>query len=120
MLRTLLYAKLHKAKITQVDLEYEGSMEIDEELLSAAGILINEQIHVYNLDNGARFTTYAIPAPAGSRKISANGACAHLVKPGQRVIICVYGIFEVTAIKDFIPKILFLDEKNDYICANSK
>jgi len=114
MNRTFLYAKLHQAKVTHADLHYEGSFAIDEEILEASTILENEQIHIYNLNNASRFTTYAIKAPRGSRIMGANGACAHLVKPGDRVIICAYAAMEISQYQTFEPKILFLDEKNNY------
>ncbi len=114
MQKTFLYAKLHQARITHADLDYEGSMAIDEELLQAASILEYEQIQVYNLDNAARFTTYAIRARQGSRIIGANGACAHLVKPGHRVIICSYAMMEMHEWQKFTPIVLFMDEENNY------
>lgn len=114
MQKTFLHAKLHQARITHADVNYEGSMAIDEELLAAAGILENEQIQVYNIDNAARFTTYAIRAPHGSRKIASNGACAHLAKPGHRVIICAYAVLESHEWQNFSPKILLLDEQNEF------
>lgn len=114
MLRTFLISKLHQARITHADLEYEGSCGIDSEILEAAGILENEVVHIYNIDNGSRFSTYAIREPAKSRTIKANGACAHLVSPGDRVIICVYASLTEEEWKAHQPTILFLDEKNDF------
>lgn len=114
MKRTFLYAKLHRARITQADLNYEGSCSIDEELLIQSGIKENEQIHILNVSNGNRFVTYAIKAPYGSRKICANGACAHLVNPGDIVIICSYAELDAAEIETFKPVILLLDEKNNY------
>lgn len=115
MNRTFLYAKLHQARVTHADLHYEGSFAIDEEILEASTILENEQIHVYNIDNASRFTTYAIKAERGSRIMGANGACAHLVKPGNRVIICAYATMALSEYHTLKPMILFLDEKNNYI-----
>lgn len=114
MKRIFLHAKLHQAMVTQADLNYEGSFSIDAELLDASGIYENEQIHVLNITNGARFVTYAITAPKYSRTMGANGACARLVAPGDRVIICAYAELETTEIKNFEPKVLFLDEHNNY------
>lgn len=118
MKRTFLLSKLHGAKVTGADLHYEGSFGIDQELLDAAGILINEQVNVYNIDNGMRFTTYAIPAPKGSRTMCANGACAHLVSAGHRVIICTYAELDEKEYIHHIPKVLLLDENNNYIIKN--
>lgn len=114
MRRHFLLAKLHQARITSADLEYEGSFGIDKELLEAAGILENEVVHIYNIDQGTRFSTYAIPEPRGSRCMQANGACAHLVKPGDRVIICVYAEMEKHEWMTHKPTVLFLDEHNNY------
>lgn len=114
MKRTFLYAKLHQARVTHADPDYEGSFAIDEEILEASSILKNEQIHVYNIDNANRFTTYAIQAPRGSRMMGANGACAHLVRPGDRVIICSFAVMEENEWKTFQPKILFLDKNNNF------
>jgi aspartate 1-decarboxylase len=114
MKRTFLYAKLHQARVTHADPDYEGSFAIDAEILEASAILQNEQIHVYNIDNANRFVTYAIRAPRGSKLMGANGACAHLVSPGDRVIICSYAEMEELEWKNHTPKVLFLDENNNF------
>jgi aspartate 1-decarboxylase len=114
MKRTFLYAKLHQARVTQADPDYEGSFAIDADILEASSILENEQIHVYNIDNANRFVTYAIRAPRGSKTMSANGACAHLVKLGDRVIICAFAEMEKQEWEVFKPTILFLDKNNHY------
>ena len=85
---TMLKAKLHQARVTHAELEYEGSCAIDGDLMDMAGILEYEQIQIYNIDNGERFETYAIRGEAGSKIISVNGAAAHKAQPGHRVIIC--------------------------------
>lgn len=120
MKRTFLFAKLHQATVTQADLNYEGSFGIDQELLDMSGILENEQIHVLNITRGTRFVTYAIKAPYGSRTMCANGACAHLVAVGDRVIICSYAELASNEIADFSPKVLFLDEQNNYRIKDQK
>jgi aspartate 1-decarboxylase len=107
MKRTFLFAKLHQARVTSADPDYEGSFAIDEEILEASTILENEQIHVYNIDNANRFITYAIRAPRGSKTMGANGACAHLVTTGDRVIICSFATMEEKEWKVFQPKILY-------------
>lgn len=114
MKRTLLYAKLHKACVTHADMNYEGSFAIDEEILEAAGILENEQIQIYNINNAARFTTYSIRAERGSKIMGANGACARLVTPGDRVIICSYADMDEDEWKEFKPTVIYLDEKNNF------
>lgn len=109
---TLLKAKLHRACVTHAELDYEGSCAIDSNLLDSAGILEYEQIQVYNVTNGERFTTYAIRAQAGSRVISVNGAAAHKARVGDRVIICSYAGLDTAAARKHKPKLLYLDEGN--------
>ena len=109
---TLLKAKLHQARVTHSELEYEGSCAIDSDLLNEAGIHEYEQIHIYNLNNGERFTTYAIRAQAGSRVISINGAAAHKAEPGDRVIICAYAELAQHEVTNFKPNLVYLDEHN--------
>ena len=110
---TLLKAKLHQARVTHAELEYEGSCAIDADLLNAAGIHEYEQIHIYNLNNGERFTTYAIRATAGSRIISINGAAAHKADPGDRVIICAYAELAQHEVANFKPRLVYLDADNN-------
>ena len=112
MQQTLLKAKLHRARVTHAELEYEGSCAIDEDLLKAAGIHEYEQIQVYNINNGERFTTYAIRAAAGSAVVSVNGAAAHKAKPGDRVIICAYAMVNQQELASFRPTLVYLDENN--------
>lgn len=109
---TLLKCKLHRACVTHAELEYEGSCAIDEELLDVAGIREYEQIQIYNLANGERFTTYAIRAEAGSRVISVNGAAAHRASPGDRVIICAYATMDEAEADVFEPSLVYLNESN--------
>jgi aspartate 1-decarboxylase len=109
---TLLKCKLHRACVTHAELEYEGSCAIDEELLDIAGIREYEQIQVYNLANGERFTTYAIRAEAGSCVISVNGAAAHKASPGNRIIICAYAAMSEAEADAFEPSLVYLNEHN--------
>ena len=109
---TLLKAKLHKAAVTHSELSYEGSCAIDSALLDTAGILEYEQIQIYNLNNGERFTTYAIRAEAGSGVISVNGAAAHKAAPGDRVIICAYARLTEHEAANFKPTMVYLNENN--------
>lgn len=109
---TLLKAKLHQARVTHSELEYEGSCAIDSDLLDAAGIREYEQIHIYNLANGERFVTYAIRAEAGSGVISVNGAAAHKASPTDRIIIASYTQLSEQEVKSFKPTLVYLDEKN--------
>lgn len=114
MQRTLLKSKLHQAKVTQADLHYEGSFSIDAEIMQACNIVMHEQIHIYNITNGQRFVTYAIPAPSGSRIMCANGACARLTAVGDRVIICTYVQLQENQLAFFKPIIALLNQNNDY------
>src|SRR6056297_3583029 len=108
----MLKAKIHRATVTQAELDYEGSCAIDENLLEASGILEYEQIHIYNIANGERFVTYAIRGEAGSGMISVNGAAAHQASPGDRVIICSYVQLDQNEAARFKPKLVYLDENN--------
>ena len=109
---TLLKCKLHHARVTHSELEYEGSCAIDSGLLEAAGIREYEQIHIYNLRNGKRFTTYAIRAEQGSGVISINGAAAHKANPGDRIIICTYTMLSEQEAAGFKPTLVYLDADN--------
>ena len=109
---TMLKAKLHRAVVTHAELEYEGSCAIDGRLLDAAGIHEYEQIHIYNIDNGERFVTYAIRAEDRSGIISVNGAAAHKAEPGQRLIICAYGSLKQQELAAFQPTLVYLREDN--------
>ena len=110
---TLLKAKLHKAHVTHSELEYEGSCAIDGDLLDQAGMREYEQIQIYNVDNGERFTTYIIRAEAGSGIISVNGAAAHKADPGDRIIICAYAIFSEEEAETYKPTLVYLSAKNE-------
>ncbi|NIP72135.1 MAG: aspartate 1-decarboxylase [Gammaproteobacteria bacterium] len=112
MLRTMLKAKLHHARVTHAELEYEGSCAVDGVLLDAADIREYEQIQVYNLTNGERFTTYAIRALDGSGTVSVNGAAARKASPGDRVIICSYAAVDAKELAEFRPTLIYVDEGN--------
>ncbi len=109
---TMLKGKLHKARVTHSELEYEGSCAIDGQLLDAAGILQYEQIDIYNLANGERFTTYAIRGEEGSGVISVNGAAAHKASPGDRVIICAYVRMSEAEARVYKPRLVYVDPQN--------
>ena len=109
---TLLKGKIHRAAVTQCDLHYEGSISVDATLLERAGILPHEQVDVLNINNGQRFTTYAIPAPAGSGTIGVNGAAARLAQKGDLVIIIAYARMEEAQAKSFQPRVVLVDAAN--------
>ena len=112
MQTTMLKAKLHQARVTHAVLEYEGSCAIDGNLLDMAGILEYEQIQIYNIENGQRFTTYAIRGEEGSGIISVNGAAAHLAEVGQRVIICAYASYTNAELANFKPRLIYMNADN--------
>ncbi len=112
MQRIMLRAKIHRATVTQCDLNYEGSCGIDQDLLDAADIRVNEKIDLYNVHNGERFSTYAISGKRGSGEISLNGAAARCAHLGDLLIICTYGPMEDAEIDSFEPKIVFVDDQN--------
>ena len=115
MIQTFLKAKLHRACVTHSERDYEGSCAIDGRLLDLAGIREYEQIQIYNITSGARFTTYAIRAQDGSGIISVNGAAAHKADPGDRVIICAYVGLSEAELASYKPALVYLDESNDVI-----
>lgn len=112
---TILKCKLHRACVTHADLEYEGSCAIDKTLMELGNIHEYEQLHIYNVTNGERFTTYAIIAKAGSGIISINGAAAHKARPGDRIIICTYAIMDQVEVDNFQPTMVYLDEHNQLL-----
>ena len=109
---TVLKSKLHRATVTHSELEYEGSCAIDGRLMAAAGIHEYEQIQIYNIANGERFTTYAIRAEDNSGIISVNGAAAHKANPGDKVIICTYAVLAQHEMAAFKPMLVYLDASN--------
>ena len=110
--RIMLKAKLHPVYVTHAELEYEGSCAIDGIILDEADICEYEQIQIYNISNGSRFTTYAIRAEEESGIISVNGAAAHLASPGDRLIICTYANYQANANADYKPKIIYINKDN--------
>ena len=115
MLLTLLKAKLHRARVTQCDLHYEGSISIDASLLERANILPNEQVDVLNINTGARFTTYAIEAPRNSKTFGINGAAARLAQIGDPIIVIAYCQIPAEEARNYAPTVVLLDEQNDVI-----
>jgi aspartate 1-decarboxylase len=104
--------KIHRARVTEADLHYEGSISIDRNLIDAAGFLINEKVDIFNIDTGARFSTYVIEAPAGSGTIGLNGAAARLAMTGDKVIIVAYASFDNDEARGFKPSVVLVDEQN--------
>lgn len=112
MRRIMMRAKIHRATVTGVDPDYEGSIALDPHLMKAADILPNEQVHVLDIDNGARLITYAIVGEPGSGEVALNGAAAKLVDPGDKVIVVAYAELEETELAGFEPTVVLVDDEN--------
>lgn len=113
MLITMLHSKFHRATITHSELNYNGSMGIDTALIKQAGMIPGQQIDVLNINNGKRFTTYIIEEPAGSKRFGVYGAAAHLVTPGDKVIVIAYAQMEPAEAKTYKPTVLIMTDTND-------
>lgn len=112
MFRTMLKSKIHRATVTDANLNYIGSITIDQDLMDAANILPNEQVHIVNNNNGTRFETYVIAGPRGSGMICLNGAAARMVQKGDIIIIIGYGIFEENEARTYKADLVFVDANN--------
>jgi len=115
MQTTMMKAKLHRARVTHSELDYEGSCAIDGGILDFSGIREYEQIQIYNINNGERFTTYAIRAEEGSRIFSVNGAAARLACPGDLIIVCTFGSYDEQELINFKPTLVYFNESNEII-----
>lgn len=115
MFRTMLKSKIHRATVTQADLHYVGSVTVDEDLMDAADLLAGEQVAVVDITNGARLETYVIPGQRGSGVIGINGAAAHLVHPGDLVILISYAQMDEAQARSFQPRIVHVDGKNHVV-----
>ena len=112
MLRAFLRAKIHRAAVTHVDIDYEGSLSLDEDLLDAAGMRPFERIEVWNVTNGKRFTTYLLRGERGSRQVGVYGAAGHKASVGDVIIIAAYGYMDEAELKSFTPRIVLMGEGN--------
>jgi aspartate 1-decarboxylase len=112
MQRSMLKSKIHRARVTHADVSYEGSLTLDAQLLEAADILPNEEVHVWNVTRGTRLTTYAIVGERGSGVVCINGAAAHLVRPGDLIIIASFAQVDEQEVGSHQPRIVFVDENN--------
>lgn len=112
MMRNMLKSKIHRATVTACDLNYVGSISVDLDILDAAGILPHEQVDVYNINNGERLTTYALPAERGSRECALNGAAARKAARGDKIIICAYAYVPAPEARNYQPTIIQMDEEN--------
>ncbi|KMO79773.1 aspartate 1-decarboxylase [Mycolicibacterium chubuense] len=112
MFRTMLKSKIHRATVTQADLHYVGSVTIDADLMEAADLIEGEQVTIVDVDNGARLVTYVITGERGSGVIGINGAAAHLVHPGDLVILIAYAVVDDAEAKALQPRVVFVDAEN--------
>jgi aspartate 1-decarboxylase len=112
MLRTMMTSKIHRATVTQADLHYVGSVTVDRDLMDAAGLLEGEKVAIVDITNGARLETYVIPGARGSGVIGINGAAAHLVHPGDLVILIAYGQLDEAEVAAYAPRVVFVDGDN--------
>ena len=111
----LLKSKIHRATVTDANLDYEGSITIDEQLMNAAGLDEYEKVHVLNITNGSRVETYVIKAPSGSKEVCINGAAAHLIKPNHTIIILSYCLIHKDAVEKHSPMIVRVNSKNEIV-----
>ena len=113
MQRQMLKSKIHRATVTGCDVDYVGSITIDPELMEQADLLVNEQVHVWDIDNGSRFVTYAIAGEPGRREIKVNGAAARLVNEGDKVIVASFGAYDEGDLEAYSPVVVHVDERNE-------
>jgi aspartate 1-decarboxylase len=119
MQRQMLKSKIHRAKITGCDVDYVGSITLDPDLMRQADMLVNEQVHVWDIDNGARFVTYAIEGEQGSGTVQVNGAAARLVRPGDKVIIASFGAYDESDLERYSPVVVHVGDANEVVAVDS-
>lgn len=119
MQRIMMKSKIHRATVTHADLNYVGSLTVDRNLMEAANLLEGEQICVVDIDNGARVETYVIPGGRGSGVVGVNGAAAHLIHPGDLVILIAYGLMSEKEVVEYLPRVIFVNENNECIDVGS-
>ncbi len=119
MQRQMLKSKIHRATVTGSDLDYVGSISIDPELMAAADMLPNEQVHVWDLENGARWVTYVIEGEVGSRTMQINGAAAHLTKTGNKIIVASFGAYDESDLEAYSPVVVHVGDANEILEVDS-
>ena len=112
MQRQMLKSKIHRATVTGCNPDYVGSLTLDPELMRSADLITNEQVHVWDIDNGARFVTYAIDGEPGSGTVQVNGAAAHLVSEGDKVIVASFGAYDERDLEAYAPVVVHVDDRN--------
>ncbi len=120
MQRQMLKSKIHRATVTGCDPDYVGSITIDPELMEHADLLVNEQVHVWDVENGSRFVTYAISGAPGAREIKVNGAAALLVNEGDKVIVASFGAFDEGDLETYSPLVVHVDDANEVARVDSR
>ena len=119
MQRQMLKSKIHRATVTDCDVDYIGSITIDTELMASADLITNEQVHVWDIDNGARFVTYAIDGEPGSGTMQVNGAAAHLTQPGHKIIVASFGAYDESDLERYSPVVVHVDDDNRSVAVDS-
>jgi aspartate 1-decarboxylase len=119
MQRQMLKSKIHRATVTDCDIEYVGSITLDPALMRQADMLVNEQVHVWDIDNGARFVTYAIEGEEGSGTVQVNGAAARLVRSGDKVIVASFGAYDERDLERYSPVVVHVGERNEVVAIDS-
>jgi aspartate 1-decarboxylase len=119
MQRQMLKSKIHRATVTDCDVDYIGSITVDTELMAGADLIANEQVHVWDLENGSRFVTYVIAGEAGSGTMQVNGAAAHLTAPGHKIIVASFGAYDEADLERYSPLVVHVDDDNHSIAIDS-
>ena len=119
MQRQMLKSKIHRATVTDCDVDYIGSITIDPELMAGADLFANEQVHVWDVENGARFLTYVIEGEPGSGAMQVNGAAAHLTEPGHKIIVASFGAYEQHELERYSPLVVHVDDANRPVAIDS-
>jgi aspartate 1-decarboxylase len=119
MQRQMLKSKIHRATVTGCDPDYVGSLTLDPELMRSADLIANEQVHVWDIDNGARFVTYVIDGEPGSGTFQVNGAAAHLTQPGHKIIVASFGAYDEADLERYSPIVVHVDDDNKAVAVDS-
>jgi aspartate 1-decarboxylase len=119
MQRHMLKSKIHRATVTDCDVDYIGSITIDTELMAQADMVTNEQVHVWDVDNGSRFVTYTIDGEPGSGAMQVNGAAAHLVEPGHKIIVASFAVYDEEDLETYSPVVVHVDDDNRAVAVDS-
>jgi aspartate 1-decarboxylase len=115
----MLKSKIHRATVTDCDVDYIGSITIDTELMAGADMIANEQVYVWDVDNGARFVTYVIDGEPGSGAMQVNGAAAHLVEPGHKIIVATFGSYDEKDLEHYDPVVVHVNDDNEPVAIDS-